>query len=78
MELLEGQVAQLAFRAQKEKPRRGAGVDWALFPLASLRVARHAGVQKCRERVPDRFRDLSPRLGDFTSEERITGVVFSS
>jgi hypothetical protein len=46
--------------------------------LASLRIARHTGVQERWERVSNRLQDLSPGLGDFTPEERITGGIFSS
>lgn len=49
-----------------------------LLPLASLRIARHTGVQERRERVSDRFQDLSPGLGNITPEKSIAGVVFPS
>ena len=61
-----------------KEARCGAGVKSLLLPLASLRIARHTGVQECRERVSNRLRDLSPGLSDVTFKKRIAGVVFSS
>jgi hypothetical protein len=79
-------VRRYSVDAVKETPTRAgvlyqkfaASLAALLLPLASLRITRHTGVQERRERVTNRLQDLSPGLGDFAPEKRITWSVFSS